>query len=189
MKLHLVKNTTDTFFSAFWSLYEHAFPVDERRNLPQQKNIFKKNEYALFAIAQNNQFIGFLSCWNLGKFIFIEHFAVREELRGRGLGTKIMNAFIQDQKQKRKEIVLETEPPNANAAAKRGVRFYERLGFKICLENYIQPAYDANKKPVPLYLMRFEKEISKKEFEQIKKILYEIVYGSPHFFLNELVSP
>ncbi len=179
MEFHQVKNTDDSLYSTAWSLYEASFPEDERRNLAQQKDIFKKKEYSFFAIVEKNTFLGFLSTWNLDTFIFIEHFAVKEELRGKGIGTKILLNFIQELKNG-KDIVLETELPHANPAAKKRALFYERLGFKLCLENYIQPAYHANKKPVPLYLMRYGKEISKKEFEHIKEKLYDVVYEAAH---------
>lgn len=176
MKSHLMQNTADSFFSAAWFLYETSFPENEKRNLAQQKQLFTKKEYTLFAVVDTEKLIGFLSTWNLGTFVFIEHFAVVEELRGKGFGTKILATFLSKQKQYGKDIVLDTERPNTNPVAKRRIAFYERVGFNLCLENYIQPPYHADKKSVPLYLMRFGKEISKEEFEEIKRKMYLIVY-------------
>ncbi len=178
MEFHHIKNAQDSFFSLVWSLYEHSFPQDERRNLAQQKNLFQKKEYSLLALLENTQFIGFFSIWDLGSFVFIDHFAIKEELRGKGTGTKILENFIFEQKQKGKELVLETERPFANSSAKKRIAFYERVGFILCSENYIQPAFDIHKKTVPLYLMRYGKAISKKEFETIKEKLYRVVYST-----------
>ncbi|MBI5073439.1 GNAT family N-acetyltransferase [Candidatus Woesearchaeota archaeon] len=104
MEFHLVKNTTDSFFQSLWLLYEAAFPSDERRNLLQLKKILRKKEYTLFAVLEEKEFVGLFSTWDLGTFIFIDHFAVKEELRGKGFGTKILTTSFERQKQDGKEI-------------------------------------------------------------------------------------
>ena len=177
MKFQRIENTQNPLFQAVWSVYMNSFPADEKRTLIQQKKLFKRKEYSLFAVLEKQKFLGFLSTWDFDSFLFIEHFAVKEGLRGRGMGTKILQEFILLQKAKNKKIILETERPNANPAAKKRIVFYERLGFKLCLENYIQPPYSMKKKPVPLFLMQHGKKISSDEFIDIREKLYRIVYG------------
>ena len=177
MKFDRIENAQDPLFQAVWNVYGNSFPSYEKRTLIQQKKLFRKKEYSLFAVLEMRKFLGFLNTWDFDSFLFIEHFAVKEELRGKGIGTKILQNFIQKQKKHRKDIILETERPNVNFAAKKRIVFYERLGFRLCLENYMQPPYSTKKKPVPLFLMQHGKKILSDEFIEIREKLYRIVYG------------
>ncbi len=177
MKFQRIKNAQDLLFQSVWTIYKNSFPADEKRILAQQKKLFRKREYFLFAVLEKEQLLGFLSTWNLDSLLFIEHFAVKKELRRRGIGTKTLQDFILQQKTKDRKIILEAERPNTNFAAKKRIVFYERLGFKLCSENYMQPPYFIKKKPVPLFLMQHGKKISSDEFIDIREKLYRIVYG------------
>ncbi len=75
-----------------------------------------------------------------------------------------------------KKIVLETERPETDIARRR-IRFYERLGFKLNRHNYTQPAYSPEKKPVPMFIMSHPKEITEQEFSAIREKLHKTVYG------------
>ena len=177
MKFQIIETVQDSLFQAVWNVYINSFPADEKRTLAQQKKLFRKKEYSLFRVLERRKFLGFLSTWNLNSFLFIEHFAVKKELRRRGIGTKTLQDFILQQKTKDRKIILEAERPNTNFAAKKRIVFYERLGFKLCSENYMQPPYFIKKKPVPLFLMQHGKKISSDEFIDIREKLYRIVYG------------
>ncbi len=72
----------------------------------------------------NSETIGFIGLWKFGNFGFIEHVAIRKDLRERGLGTKLMKKILG-----RKMMVLETESPKIRIARRR-VNFYNRNGFK-----------------------------------------------------------
>lgn len=54
---------------------------------------FQSERYRLICHEENNVLVGFISYWNFDNFIYIEHFAVNKDLRGRGYGFKIMEEF------------------------------------------------------------------------------------------------
>ena len=154
MKFRKITSSHSEDFNEIWELYESSFPPDERRDLEKQIKIFHEEAYTFYAVYANGLFIGIMAIWNLGKFVFIEHLAVKEKLRGRGFGAGLLKDFIT---QRNKKIVLEVDRPNTRAA-KRRIKFYEKQGFKLNKYNYIQPPYNKDKNSVPLVLMTYPKE-------------------------------
>jgi len=164
-------DTESAEFKSAWEIYESSFPSDERRNLNQQTELLKNPLYKFFAAYDNGSIVGIIGTWQIVDFVFIEHFAIKEGLRGTGLGTSLLNAFIPG-----KRVVLETERP-VNDTTRRRIGFYERLGFKLNTYNYTQPAYSPDKKPVPMFLMSCPETLSESEFVGIRRLLHTVVYG------------
>ena len=173
MKFKKIINSASKDFKKIWKIYESSFPSDERRTLKQIKAI-KNKSHTLTAIYDKNTLLGFIETWEFNNFIFNEHFAVEKSLRYKGLGTKIMKEFLS---KNNKNIVLEVQKHNVSKNAKRRINFYEKLNFKLNNYDYIQPPYDKDKKPVPLFLMTYPKKISKPEFIKIRNKLHTTVYG------------
>lgn len=157
-----------------WKIYEESFPEDERRNLAQQKNLLNRTDYKFISIKDNDKILGLLGIWEFKNFSFIEHFAIDKNLRNKGLGSKIIKEYFNSAN---KLVILETELPNANDMAPRRIEFWKRTGFNLNLYDYIQPPYSKGKSPVPLYLMSYPREISEKEFKNIRKDMHAKVYG------------
>ncbi|MDD5340622.1 MAG: GNAT family N-acetyltransferase [Candidatus ainarchaeum sp.] len=173
MKLERVDAGSE-HFRGVWELYESAFPPDERRDLGRQNALFKRPEYLLFAaLDEKNTVAGFLSLWEFGGFVFMEHLAVQGHMRGKGFGTEIIKAYMSGCK---KNVVLEVERPGTEIQ-KRRIAFYERLGFKLNHHDYIQPPYGPGKNPVPMRLMSYPGTISEKEFPLLRKDIHLVVYG------------
>jgi ribosomal protein S18 acetylase RimI-like enzyme len=171
MRLEAVKSPESDAFRALWAIYESSFPPDERRDLASQAALFKDKRYSLTAAFEGGSLVGFISSWELGGFSFIEHFAVREGLRGHGTGTGMLKAFMAG----RGRIVLEVEPPS-DGLKKRRISFYERLGFRLDPRPYTQPPYGEGKKPVVLRLMAFPAALSGEEFGLVRSGLHTRVY-------------
>ena len=160
-------------FPELWELYESAFPADERRDREMQDAVFRKKEYSMLAALDGKKFVGLLSVWEFGKFVFMEHMAVKEQLRGKGFGTQIIRTYLSSC---RKSVVHEVERPD-NDIRKRRVRFYERLGFMLNAHDYIQPSYGPDKKPVPMLLMSYPLAISEKDYPLLRRNIHAVVYG------------
>lgn len=61
------------------------------------------------------------------EFIFIDYFLVKPNVRGKGIGGKVLSEF----KNKGKIILLEVEPPEVDGIdAQKRIRFYEKNGFR-----------------------------------------------------------
>lgn len=159
-------------FNTIWEIYENSFPEDERRSLDKQKKLLSNPRYSFNPIYDKNKIVAFTAIWNLPNFIFIEHFAIKKEFRGKGYGTKILKNIIEKYD---KKVILEVEKPETHDA-KRRIDFYKNLGFFLNKYDYKQPPLGENKQPVPLFLMSYPIEISPEEFINIREVLYEKVY-------------
>lgn len=175
MKFKIIKDTKNKEFEELWKIYEYSFPADERRNLEQQSELLKNKKYRFQAIYDNSDLIGFIAIWNFSQFNFIEHFAVKEELRNKGLGRKLIEEY---KKRSDKFLVLETERPEAGDMAKRRISFWGRNKFILNIYDYIQPSYGLGKSPVPLFLMTYPKHIDIKLFRIFRDLIHKKVYKS-----------
>jgi ribosomal protein S18 acetylase RimI-like enzyme len=158
-------------FKEVWDIYVEAFPKDEQRPLAKQVKLFGNPIYKFYAVYEDN-LVGLIACWNLNEILFIEHLAVKKDLRNRGIGTRILRAFLADAD----KAVLESYRPKTELA-KRRVRFYDRLGFKMNTFDYIQPAYDPSQKPVPMYLVSYPETLDEEEYVTIRNSIHKEVYG------------
>ncbi len=157
-------------------LYTDSFPEDERRPLGGVKNLIDAHGAFHFSIVRSrNRVVGFISWWRLDSCFYVEHFAVKEDLRSKGYGKAVLERFCS--LHGRKGIVLEVELPGTDDLADRRIRFYERCGFKAHREfDYVQPPYAHGLQPVPLLLMTYG------HIEDINRIVREIhreVYNNP----------
>ena len=159
-------------FRDFWDLYESSFSLDTRRSLDSQKSVMRNSTYHLFGASISGIFVGFLSTWKLPKLTFIEHFAVKNNLRGKGIGSNLLTIFLKNNK----KLLVEVEPPKSELQMRR-IKFYEKLGFALNASEYVQPSYGEGKNPVQLLLMSYPKLLSQNDFFQVKEQLYSTVYG------------
>ena len=154
-------------------LYEQAFPAHERRPWNEQLHLIKTGQLHADSICINEAFIGFIFYWQLNNFVFIEHFAIVENARGKGTGSAILKTFTE----RFSAIILETEPPETNADAIRRIQFYERAGFVLFDEVYLQPSYTKSGAYFPMRLMYHKPDTGKINFEQVKREIYAVIYG------------
>lgn len=154
-------------------LYELAFPVEERRNLSAQQLLLDNGALQLQVIEKNGVFAGFVFCWLLTEFIFIEHFAIAENQRGAGVGSRVMTLLMAQYRQ----IVLEVEPPQSKDAQRR-IAFYEGLGFSPYPWPYRQPPYRAGGTPLTMWLMQKGMPPEEHTFFKITSEIYREVYGT-----------
>ncbi|NVN94588.1 MAG: GNAT family N-acetyltransferase [Bacteroidetes bacterium] len=154
-------------------IYENSFPPDERRLFKKVVNLLNDTRFSLSAIKFENEVVGMLSLWDFTSFVYIEHFAISEEFRNNGLGSYVLKKLIQDEN---RQIVLEVELPEDVFSLKR-IKFYERFGFYICRESYIQPPYDdRGKEALPMLIMAKPEIDSSFIFEDIRKTIHQKVY-------------
>ncbi|MFZ4398552.1 MAG: GNAT family N-acetyltransferase [Bacteroidales bacterium] len=159
--------------SSVKKIYENSFPFNERRDFKNTIALLSDKRFQLSAILFENEIVGMLSKWDFDGFVYIEHFAIAKVFRGNGLGSFVLQEMI---KKENRQIVLEVELPENNFSLKR-IKFYERFGFHICHELYIQPPYDKEKKSVSMLIMTLQRIQSITEFNSIKSCIHKEVYG------------
>ncbi len=155
-------------------LYIAAFPPEERREFDQLKLLLNNVEchfYRIFTL--HGTLAGFCILWEFPAFVFIEHFAVKPELRGLGIGEKTLDKI---KGRFQKNIILETELPTDELKIRR-IRFYERNGYHKLNRTYFQPSYGENKSEVELKLMSTNVDIQTEELCFIIKTIRKKVYN------------
>lgn len=177
MKINYIEKTPKKdLIESVRCLYEYSFPPEERRDFGLLLDIFKHKEVfkILVAHTDSDEFAGFLSFWDFGGFVYVEHFAVCPDLRGNGIGEHILRYFV---KSVSKPVVLEVEPPIKGDMTERRVAFYIRNGALLHDGiQYTQPAYSPELSPVELKLMSFG-EIDESQFPEIIRTIHKEVYG------------
>ncbi len=164
---------SDRFFDDAWKIYQEAFPEQERRDLEYQNEILRHKEYNCEVIVSQGQTIGILFWWELPKCVYIEHFATNPEFRGKGIGKKILQEFIE---RTQKSVILEVEPP-LGEIEKRRIGFYQRLGFHLSPTPYAHPPYSCHSdQMVTLAIMSYPHPIDRQGVEEFKIAAFPLVH-------------
>lgn len=160
----LTTDITAEHLSRLMSLYESAFPPEERRptaEMPPADPAFR-----FYAIGDR----GLLTAWEFPGVTYVEHFAVFPEARGNGIGSRTLAELGGP-------VILEVEPPEQSEEARKRVAFYERNGFRLLDVDYMQPAYAPGLPSIPLRLMlRGEANVT----EAIRLIHSRVYRSSKH---------
>ena len=166
----MLKKLTNDGFNSVYNIMEDSFPSNEIRSYIGQLNLLQNPDYSLFVKEQNGEIVGFIATWDLGDFTFVEHFAVSEKHRGKGLGSEILSKI----KDMSDPLVLEVEPPTDLKTRKR-IAFYEKNGLIYHDFYYVQPAMENGKDEVELKIMSTQK-LDINGFEKVKRTLYKKIY-------------
>ena len=161
-------------YSRLYKILEYSFPPDERRDFEEQYSEFNNSFFRSMTAWNDNEIAGFMNYWDLGDFVYLEHFAVAPELRGNGLGTLLMGEL--HRVTENRPIILEAEPPEQSETALRRTEFYKRLGFFINPYKYFQPPYRSGDSPVRLVIMSSPRRLSREEFTLMQTALYRDAY-------------
>lgn len=167
-------------FGQIYELMKVSFVEEEIRTYESGLEQLNKEDYRIL-ISQNSQdqIAGFIAEWDFRSFVFIEHFAVREKLRGTGIGSEILKVYLQKTS---KPVVIEVED-NKTEIDRRRIDFYQRMGFFLSEFGYFQPVLrgDTSKK-IPLRIMSYPEALSAERYRQFKKALFEKIYKMPGDF-------
>lgn len=169
-------NTSDEYYDTFREMYRDSFPVHEQRDVKQQEYAFSRHEYHLEGYVHENILVAFIAWWEFGDYIYIEHFAVNPNMRGRNMGSDILGNFMKTHAQK--IILLEIDPPADNLSRKR-LLFYQRLGFVENPYQHRHPAYRTGAQPHELAVLTFPGSIPQARYDKFAEDLTEIVMGDP----------
>ncbi|MDD6209206.1 MAG: GNAT family N-acetyltransferase [Bacteroidales bacterium] len=168
-------NTDNAEESRFFeTLYVDSFPSCERRELDVLRAMIPiKKHFSPYIILEKQKMVGLITSWDLGTFVYIEHFAIDPSLRGGGIGYNTMAQFCD---KVNKPVVLEVEKPETDIARRR-IGFYNRLNFNLHTHPYMQPPYGPDKEPLELFLMSYGFSDFDKHFEQVESSIHTEVYG------------
>ena len=163
-------------YPAFLKLYNESFPENERRIYKSEEHVAnfikeKGGKFHAFAIDDGGgDFLGFLSYWTFEGYVYVEHFAVQPEHRGKNIGRKLLSHLFETVSP---DVLLEVEKPETPEAERR-IRFYERCGFKLREDiNYVQPPYSAEQSGVEMMLMTHG-DVKLRDTRDLREMLTEV---------------
>jgi len=173
ISLSKIENVYDSDFEEIYNLYNSAFPSYQRRTWAGLESLFnKKPVFECKCVKSDGEFVGLLHYWTFEKFIYIEHFAIHPDFRNKGIGTAALKTFLATAQL---PVVVETETPRTLVASQR-IHFYERLGFYMTTNFYMQPPYEGGQVMMSMLIMSNDYHFANKHFNSIKKTLYKEVY-------------
>ncbi len=162
-------------YNAFWQLMETAFPPEERRTETGfRKQLESDQFFILLFLDQQSELISFVTYWNLIDFIYIEHLAVVEKLRGKGKFSLMLNRL---ELLNQKAVIFEVEPPETPQAVER-MAIYHHKGFYSYVFPYLQPPYSLDKPSLRLILMGNRPQPSFNQLEKWVKTIQQTVYSA-----------
>ena len=124
MKLERITDMEHEWYQKATALYQISFPVHEQREKASQEKILGWNDYHFYLILEENTFVGLLLGWETERFLYIEHFCIQPELRGRRYGQRVLEAL----REAGRQVILEIDPPVDDVSIRRK-QFYTRCGF------------------------------------------------------------
>ena len=75
----MFERITEHTFDEIFSLLEAAFPVTELRIREDQRKLLQEEQYRLYGVRKGGGFAAVFATWEIDDFLYIEHFAVKEE--------------------------------------------------------------------------------------------------------------
>lgn len=158
------------------TIYESSFPEEERREWISVGHLLslRDSRYNMNAVMQNGKVCGMISMWDMGDFIYVEHFAIAGRYRCLGLGSEVIKYVVEGHTV---PVVVEVELPDADEQACRRINFYAGHGFVAKREyGYMQPPYAPGLPMVPLMLM-VANDYGNVDLDHIVSVLHSVVYG------------
>ena len=166
--MHFVRLTTTESpeYDKALALYRESFPYHERREARSQGDILTDEEYRFELVYDKDIFAGLLLCWETDAFVYVEHFCIFPELRGKSCGSQTLHLL----KQCVKTIILEIDPP-VDETARRRKGFYERAGFTANAFHHVHPPYHAQLAGHELVVMSCPNALTGEEYARFSSYL------------------
>ena len=158
-------------------LYRCAFPADERAPLFMLFNKTKYDRYNFYAIVEDGEFVGLIYTIETEKMVYVFFFAITEQNRGKGYGTKALECIKNMHPDKVIALMIEdttiASVPNLEERINR-LGFYERNGFE-------RLGIHINEAGVDYELLGTDKTITCQDFLNMMKdyvgsLLFKILY-------------
>ncbi|MDQ8142056.1 GNAT family N-acetyltransferase [Chryseobacterium sp. CFS15] len=169
MEFLQITSPDDYRVQQIFNSYSTTFPEDERREWSQFVKLFDHPNVKVISVLNNSENIGYLIIWDLKNHVFVEHFEVFSQFRNQKLGSHITDYLFKNYPR----IILEIEPEHLDDNAKRRFSFYQRNGFNLIDEMYVQPSYGEGKNSLKLWLLA---NYTPENLEEVKDEIYDIVY-------------
>lgn len=168
MNFERITRTDHPLYQKAIHLYETSFPFHEQREAVSQSQILSHSTYHFDVVSDDEEMIGTVLYWEIGDFLYIEHFCVLPSMRNQRYGQKILERL------QTKPLILEIDPP-IDEISRRRQGFYERCGFVANSQPHVHPAYHKNDSGHELVVMSSPKELTTDEYDLFHRYLQNII--------------
>ncbi len=166
----VIKTPSDRLFADFIKLYDASFPAYERRTAALHEIALSDPRYTQEVWTFGGDIAALNSYWTFPSYIFLEHYAVGQNLRGRGIGTRLLSEFVRSAG---KPCILEIDPPVDEVSIRR-LHFYERVGFK-ATPFYISQIYIPGYEDQKMLILSHPDAISEEAFGEFESDYKNII--------------
>ena len=163
-------------YPRFLQIYNESFPEDERRLYRVAGHVEevvreKGGKFRGFVYDDGGDFfLGVMTYWIFEGYVYVEHFAVDPNQRGKSIGSKMLGHLFETVSP---NVLIEVEMPGLPETDRR-IAFYERNGFRKREEiKYIQPPYSPGQKGMQLLIMTHG-EVEIKDMGDMEEMLREV---------------
>lgn len=178
MNLKLIHGSCDNLKEIYEDL-SSQFPKNELKSYNAFRTLLDNNIYRLFLCNNGINNIGYVIFIEHNRYIWLDYIAVKKEYHSKGYGSKIFNTLKEKFKNQIKGCFLEVEKPDSNNKNTiRRIKFYENLGAKLILSDYLYPAENGSLR-MDLYFISFKNSFIPKPFD-IKQII-GFIFNSVHY--------
>lgn len=176
MDIQITPITTqdEKLYQFYTDVLTDSFPKEEYRNLDKiAYNTDNEEKFTSCVLTYGGNPVGIISYWDIDDYCYVEHFAIKKELRGSNYGGNSIRKFINHIS---KNIILEVELPVGVVEQKR-IEFYKKIGFSLWSKDYKQPPYRNTDGYIDMLIMCHGTLDEEKAFDIVKKGIYSVVYG------------
>lgn len=171
MRKHRITDPNDVIYPALRTLYDRSFPAYEKRTDAHQIKALSDDRYYLLSFLEDDKLVGFFGYWSFADYLYIEHYAINTDIRGKGYGTQLLKQLLAETE---KTVILEIDPVIDDISAKR-LRFYQNLGFVENHYTHSHPAYQAQFQPHSLKVLSHDSILTPTQYQQFAEDLTLIV--------------
>lgn len=166
LELDRLRDPADPRFKTAMSHYAASFPPHEQRRAGSQAAIMAEDAYYFYLLREGGEDVGALLCWQSGEFIYVEHFFIYSDCRGKGYGGRALTALGE----LGKVVILEIDPP-VDEVARRREGFYLRCGFYPNPYPHVHPPYHRGKEGHTLVILSSPRPIGQGEYDRFNQYL------------------
>lgn len=166
--MHLLQTTTSTLYDQMQALYLEAFPKCERKPFSLMQETQAKGQVDMWSIMDGETFVGMAVTMKDKDLVLLDYFAIQEEFRGRGYGSRALQLLYRQYEKERFFLEIESTQVDCENKTQRESRkaFYLRNGLQ-------EVGISALVFETQMELLARDCTLNFKEYQEI----YEHIYG------------
>ena len=170
MERKRLRSWKDDAFEQAIQIYRTSFPFHEQRQDESQRKILSHEDYHFELLYEADVLVGLICFWQWGSMIYVEHFCMAPEHRGKGLGSQALQML----KETGKTVILEIDPPVDEISIRRK-GFYERCGFVKNPYAHVHPPYHDGYQGHELVVMSSPVALEQPQYDAFARYLAQTV--------------